>query len=796
MQLRIIPFFLLLSHFSFGQFDGTFNISLVSQTNERFIDGRSYNDVWGFEAADGREYAILGGKEGTIILDLVNSAQPTEVAFIPGASSIWRDMKSFGNYVYVVADRGQDGLLIINMENAPATITWEFWKPTLTAGLSTATLQKCHNLYIDENGICFLAGCNLNGGGVLMFDLATTPGQPEYLGPATFRYSHDVFARGDTLYSADLSNGFFSVTDVSNKQNPEFLAAQETTRDFTHNVWLSDDGNYLFTTDERSNAFVDAYDISDLGNIQLLDTYRPLETEGSGVLPHNVHYYNGYLVISYYADGVKIVDASRPWNLIEVAAYDTSPNSGAGNGCWGAFPYLNSGLVLASDMEEGLFVLEVDYKRGSYLEGSIRDQQTGIALSEVAVTIKATQKNFDKTGPDGRFHTGTIEQGTFTVRFTKEGYYPKEVEVSLQNGLLTELNIELEPIQKISFAGLILNEETNSGIPAKLMVQGENGTFSILANSFGAFSLEDVPEGIYDIYVGSWGFRPKRIINLDLTTSQSLNVALQPGYVDDFSIDQGWEVKGTANSGQWVREIPIGTNYEGDFSNPAVDAADDDLGFCYITGNGEGDVGAFDVDDGSVKLISPPMDLQSYENPSLSFYYWFYNAAGVGDLDDTLNVFISNGQEKVLLTQVTENTNTWTKVEFNLQDYIELTDNMVFMVETGDLGNPHLVEAGIDGFLVQERIAVANENIPDQEVQMTVFPNPFTERIQVQVSLPQKAQQSSLRIYNQLGKEVEQLYLSDVEFTAEIGSNWNAGIYFLVFEGYPSGRIVKKLVKQ
>ena len=70
---------------------------------------------------------------------------------------------------------------------------------------------------------------------------------------------------------------------------------------------------------------------------------------------------------------VTIVDAHRPDNLIETGYYDTSPgSSGNGyNGCWGVYPYFSNSLIAASDIEEGLFILQPDYQRASHLEGSI-----------------------------------------------------------------------------------------------------------------------------------------------------------------------------------------------------------------------------------------------------------------------------------------------------------------------------------------------------------------------------------------------------------------------------------------
>ena len=80
--------------------------------------------------------------------------------------------------------------------------------------------------------------------------------------------------------------GLFNVYDVSDKTNPILLNGAETSRRFTHNAWLSDNGKVVFTTDERGNAPVAAYDISDLSDIKFLDEFRPAASIGRGLIPH------------------------------------------------------------------------------------------------------------------------------------------------------------------------------------------------------------------------------------------------------------------------------------------------------------------------------------------------------------------------------------------------------------------------------------------------------------------------------------------------------------------------------
>ena len=64
------------------------------------------------------------------------------------------------------------------------------------------------------------------------------------------------------------------------------------------------------------------------------------------------------LIMSYYADGTRILDISDPTNPIEAAYYDTTEIEGVYVGNWGTYAYLPSGYIISSDIESGkLFVL-------------------------------------------------------------------------------------------------------------------------------------------------------------------------------------------------------------------------------------------------------------------------------------------------------------------------------------------------------------------------------------------------------------------------------------------------------
>lgn len=419
------------------------------------------NDIWGY-AADGNEYALVGLRTGVNILDITDPDNPINLGTATGPTSTWRDLKTFGEYAYVT-NENEDGLLVIDLSNLPDTLTasdWSYWEPTIPG---VGTITDCHNIYIDESGYGYLAGCNVNLGGPVYIDFFTTPGSPAYVDKGPAIYAHDIYTRSNIMYTSDIYDGKVRIYDVTDKTNTLSLGDQTTPFDFTHNAWPNDGDDVVFTTDEKANATTAAYDISDPTDIQLLDEFKPLATVNTGVIPHNVHVLDDYLVISHYSDGVVIVDASEPDNLIEVGNYDTYTGGSTGfNGAWGAYPFLPSGTLLVSDQNNGCFILTPTYVRAARLEGTVTDIANGDPLFDVDISISATQANEGKTDLVGNYKTGLAEAGTYDVTYSKAGYIPETVSVTLTNGIITiqdvQLGVTFLAIELIEFKAELLKE--------------------------------------------------------------------------------------------------------------------------------------------------------------------------------------------------------------------------------------------------------------------------------------------------------------------------------------------------
>ncbi|MEM0997720.1 MAG: choice-of-anchor B family protein [Bacteroidota bacterium] len=324
--------------------------------------GATYNDIWGW-AGGGREYAIMGSLGGTHFIDVTDPTNPQPVAFEAGgsSSSIWRDYKTYGNYLYAVSDQGLgSSLQIFDLSGLPTSVSKVYD--------SQAFFTTAHNIFIDEeSGHLYVAGTTINPSGVIILDVASNPANPTLAANFTLgAYVHDVFVRNDTCYAFMGTQGW-GVFDFSNLLNPQILnfilPNTYPEAGYAHSGWASDDFNTLYWCDETHDTGVHVGDISDPTSISFLPTFRStlLGPTHTNSLPHNCFVKGNLLYVSYYHDGVQVWDISNPTAPVRAAYYDTditNTNYSGMRGSWGVYPYLPSGTIIASDVRNGLFVLQ------------------------------------------------------------------------------------------------------------------------------------------------------------------------------------------------------------------------------------------------------------------------------------------------------------------------------------------------------------------------------------------------------------------------------------------------------
>ncbi len=714
----------------------------IAQTNIEPVGNLSYNsriaNLWGYADEQGNEYALVGvggtfgNSGGFSVVSLADPTQPEEVFFLPGPASIWREIKVWNDHAYITTEADNGGLVIVDLSPLPQSTSLPstvFFDP----GWHTS-----HSLFIDENGRLYIHGANEGSGGVIMYDLTEDPMAPVRVGQFDQWYVHDSFARGDTLYAAHILNGFFTIVDVSDPASPVLLGQQTTPNNFTHNVWLDDSGRHLYTTDERTNSYVAAYDVSDPTDIEFMDKLR--SDGGSGAIPHNTYWLPGdYLVQSYYTYGVSIYDCSDPSNLVEVGNYDTSPYEGDGfRGAWGVYPYLPSGLLIVSDIETGLHVLQPTYMRGCRLQGQITNSSNGIPVALATLQIVDTDAT-ETTGITGNYTVGTLQPGVYNVSVSAPGFYPTTVEaVVLETGTTVILDIQLDPLPTYPYAGVVRTLDEGTPVPgAQVWIVNGTFTFNTTTAPDGSFSFPGIYDGTYNVDIGAWGWKGSCPADLVVNGGGDTEMLfeLERGFADDFALDLGWQITATAPRGVWERGRPSGTIFEEQVANPGADVEGDCRDKAYVTGNSGGAATNADVDDGATTLISPVFDATGMADPHIRYHYWFFDSGGFGLPNDTLTISLNNGSSETVIQRVFTGSamSQWYFSNIRISDHIEPTSTMRLFVRVADQeATDHLVEAAFDDFsLVPEAFTSMDE--PAEREVLSIWPVPTTDRCTVEL---------------------------------------------------------------
>ncbi len=375
MKPFIAAFLFVLTFFSLrAQSYHGYNISFVSKINPEtainwYGNNSRYAGCYGWHnAADNKEYAILGSTTGNYFIDISNPANPTVVDFVPGAAqnSLWREIKTYKHYAYLVSDDGGNKLQIVDLSYLPDSVHVVYNSDNL--------FSRSHTIYIDGNKLYCGGVTKANGSGsysMLVLSL-NNPENPVLLRSlnqdfsGTPTYVHDMFVRNDTVYASCGFDGLyiFHYDSVANHFTLLSSYSNYLQAGYNHSSYLTDNGKTLVFTDEvPANTVVKILDVTNLNNLDLTDTIK----SNQGATPHNPYVMgNHHAVVSYYQDGVVVFNISDPFNVSVSGYFDTDTLHGLNDhytdphvyqGCWGAYPYLPSGLILASDMQEGLFIL-------------------------------------------------------------------------------------------------------------------------------------------------------------------------------------------------------------------------------------------------------------------------------------------------------------------------------------------------------------------------------------------------------------------------------------------------------
>ncbi len=631
-------------------------ISLLSQLPLTTFGANSGNDCWGYTTPSGREIAIFCHSHGAAFIDITDPSDPVVLLNGAGPQSLWRDVKVFGTYAYVVSEGG-GGIQVYNMANADSGVI------TLANTISTGGVATTHNVAIDtQSGFLYRCGGGSNVG-LRIYNLNANPTNPPFVGQWNTLYVHDAqivtytsgpYAGRQIAYAcAGTGNGSgatrLSILDVTNKSSITTLREVYWPGGaYSHQCWISEDRQYCYIDDELDEPNVPSttyvVNISNPANATLLGSF----TNGNAAITHNLYVKGNRIFEANYRSGLRVFDRTDPLNCTEVAFYDTFPlDDGAQfNGLWSVYPYFQSGVVIGSDLESGFFVWWVGQPLVDVALAQAVPALINPGGQSFAATIQASPSSLLVPGSERLYYD--VGAGTVSVPLVAQG-----------NG--------------------------NYSVQFPALPCGSDVSWYISADSTNGVSWKYPPEG---------ASQPLRsLVAYGVSTAALL----------DMENIAGWSVGDTgdnATSGLWFRCNPNGTA-----AQPEDDHSPNGT-FCWVTGQAivNASVGTADVDGGTTTLKTAVYDLTGMMDPVVSYWRWYSNNQGV--VDDTFRVDITNGSGWQVVETVgptgIEASGGWYYHEFRVSDFFPPGPGIQLRFKASDLGQGSIVEAAIDDFRIRD----------------------------------------------------------------------------------------------
>ncbi|MBI1183378.1 choice-of-anchor B family protein, partial [bacterium] len=291
-----------------------------------------FNDLWGWEDGNGREYVILGSIDSTYFIEVTFPEKPVVRDVVAGRATncVHRDFKTYRNYCYGVADEGNSSLQIFDLSYLPDSVHLFYDSDKWT--------RRAHNIFIANNKAFLASNLHPQYGFIPMtvLDLERNPRDPyaifhlqspEVDGNKIFSHVHDVYVRHNIAYCSNGYSGLF-VYDAGNRGNGlQFITSlpKYIYQGYNHSSWLNAEGNLMAMADETFGMPLKMVDISDSTDYKVISAFGSQWQLGS--IPHNPFILGDKCFVSYYHDGLVVFDISDPENVVVADQYDTYPDN-------------------------------------------------------------------------------------------------------------------------------------------------------------------------------------------------------------------------------------------------------------------------------------------------------------------------------------------------------------------------------------------------------------------------------------------------------------------------------------
>ncbi|MFT5078864.1 MAG: choice-of-anchor B domain-containing protein [Planctomycetota bacterium] len=340
---------------------------LLSEMTADEFGATNANDSWGWtDPETGSEYVLLGLYNGTAFINIDDPVNPIYLGRLDShaGSSLWRDVKTYNNYAFIVSEANGHGMQIFDLTRLRdvASPPEDFTEDAHYNGFGNA-----HNVVINEtDGFAYGVGTSTYNGGPHFVDISDPLNPLAAGGYADDFYSHDgqvvTYTGPDTNYAGreiyiGSNESYISIVDITDKANPQQIStATYSNTVYTHQGWFTEDQRYFLLGDEideinygfETRTIV--FDFNDLDNPVLHFEYSGT----TNATDHNGYVLGNTFYLASYSAGLRTIDISdiENQNMTETAYFDVYPsnNNSGYNGAWNVYPYFESGTILISTL--------------------------------------------------------------------------------------------------------------------------------------------------------------------------------------------------------------------------------------------------------------------------------------------------------------------------------------------------------------------------------------------------------------------------------------------------------------
>ncbi|MGB5700589.1 choice-of-anchor B family protein, partial [Muriicola sp.] len=285
-------------------------------------------------------------------------------------------IKVHQNYAYIVSEADGHGMQVFDLTNL---LSVSGGPVTFTADNRYTAFGRSHNIVVNESsGFAYAVGSADMGdpfnGGAHFIDLQDPLNPQAAGGYGASGYTHDAQVvtyngpdadyAGAEIFIGSNENQVI-IVDITDKQNPANITGiQYGNIGYTHQGWFTEDQRYFIVGDELDeinfgfNSRTLVFDMTDLDNPVLHTTY--LGT--TPAIDHNGYVDGNDFFLANYTAGVRVMNISDidNGNISEVGFFDSFPsgNSASFDGVWSVYPYFESGKIIISDINSGLFIVQ------------------------------------------------------------------------------------------------------------------------------------------------------------------------------------------------------------------------------------------------------------------------------------------------------------------------------------------------------------------------------------------------------------------------------------------------------